>query len=115
MVEFALVLPLWLTILAVVFVAAWLGYLQISLERAAYEGAKIGAIVKEDRETVARDRAKEVMGALAVEEPEVTLDAVTFPAGTVSVTTSYDWTAPFAFGLPSTFRLQARAVATLEP
>ena len=33
----------------------------------------------------------------------------------ILVKASYEWTAPFTFGLPATFPLQATAVATLEP
>lgn len=115
MVEFALVLPLWLMILALVFMVAWVGYLQISLERAVFEGAKAGALLAENREESAKTRVREVMGAVELqEEPGASVDNAAVPLGTITVTVSYDWAAPFAFGLPENFRLQARAVASLE-
>lgn len=115
MVEFALVLPLWLMILALVFVTAWVCYLQINLERAVFEGAKVGAMFKENREDVAKQRTKEVMTAVELPDPQVTIDSAPFPQGRITVVATYEWSAPFAFGLPSVIPLYAKAVATLEP
>ena len=114
MVEFALVLPLWLLILAVVFAVAWLGYLQISLERAVFEGAKVGAVFTDNRIAIAQARVQDIMGPVELPEPAgVNVVNDPFPQGKITVTAKYDWTAPSAFGFP-TFQLQARAIATLE-
>ena len=115
MVEFALVLPLWLMILALIVMTAWIGYLQIRLERAAFEGAKAGAVFKDDREAMAKARAQETVPALELTSVDVTVQDLPFPNGRITVVAGYDWTAPFTFGLPASFPLRATAVAALEP
>jgi len=121
MVEFALVLPIWLLILALVFMTAWLGYLQLTLERAAFEGAKAGAIFPgndDQKKATAQTRAQEAVPFLQLTSEDVTATiqpAVAPIRPKIVVTPKYRWTAPFSFGLPATFDLQATAVATIEP
>jgi hypothetical protein len=143
MVEFALVLPIWLTVIAVVFMIAWLAFLQIALERAATEGVKAGSIFRDDRLAEQRTREafmggpKEGDTGVNLEEvivtcvkdgapadltcrPDEVVNNLVFP-NRLRVRARYTWTAPFSpgavylIGLPIEFVLEATAVASLEP
>ncbi|MGN0383442.1 MAG: TadE/TadG family type IV pilus assembly protein [Eubacterium sp.] len=91
MVEFAMVLPIFLLVLCGIIDFGWLFFNQLSLNNACREAARVSVVEEEsNREDVARNKIIDYMASMGYDEEDIDVDVTTTSEGNVVVEAEAD-------------------------